>query len=77
MKKTFLILLLTLAALNMYAQSDVQTTTNSNGAVCKKFPNMPANAVPVWPKGAYTPLEDASCPPCYEYKRKNGIMTME
>ena len=82
MKKTFLISLLIPiaigAALTTYAQSsDVQTTTNNNGAVCKKFPNMPANAYPVWPKGAYTPLEDPSCAPCYEYKRKNGIMTME
>jgi len=76
MKKTFLISLLTLGAVTMYAQSD-NNSTNNNGAVCKKFQNMPANAVAVWPKGAYTPLEDPSCAPCYEYKSKHGVMIME
>jgi hypothetical protein len=78
MKKTFLISVLTLAAFSMYAQSaDQQTTTSYNGAVCKRFPNMPAGATPVWPKGAYTPTQDASCPPCYEYTSKHGVRIME
>lgn len=46
-------------------------------AVCKKFPNMPAGATPVFPASNYTPLQDPSCPPCYEYKSRYGYMVME
>jgi uncharacterized Zn-binding protein involved in type VI secretion len=79
MKKTFLISLLSIAALTTYAQSSENpgVTISKNGAVCKQFPNMPANAYPVWPKGTYTPLEDPSCPPCYEYTSKHGTLRME
>ncbi len=38
---------------------------------------MPANAVAVFPKSAYTPVEDPSCPPCYEYTTKRGLKVME
>jgi hypothetical protein len=75
MKKTILISALLLGAASMNAQTTYQTTTNH--AVCKSFPNMPANAVPVWPKGTYTPLEDPACPPCYEYTSKHGTRRME
>ncbi len=54
-----------------------RTYTGNYPAVCKSFPDMPANAHPVWPKGAYTPLEDPSCPPCYEYRSKHGTLRME
>jgi len=74
MKRTILISLLTLAAFSMNAQT---TTTNYDGAVCKKFPHMPANATAVWPKGTYTPTQDPSCPPCYEYTSKHGVLIME
>ncbi len=37
--------------------------------------NMPANAVPVYPKGDYTPLTNQ--PPCYQYKTKKGLDVME
>ncbi len=46
-------------------------------AVCRKAPNMPAGARPVFPSSAYTPLQDPSCPPCYEYRSKYGYMVME
>lgn len=74
MKKTFLISLLSLAAFSMNAQ----TVTTDKNAVCKKFPHMPAGATAVWPSGTYTPTQDPSCPPCYEYKSKRtGVMIME
>ena len=40
---------------------------------------MPANAVPAWPKSAYTPApsQDPSCAPCYEYTNKRGTVIME
>jgi len=52
-------------------------TAQATHAVCKKAPNMPANAKLVFPKSAYTPLQDASCPPCYEYTTKRGLKVME
>jgi hypothetical protein len=76
MKKSLLISLLCIAAIGANAQSTDQTVT-TNTAVCKTFPNKPARAVPVFPKTAYTPLEDPSCPPCYEYRSKYGYMVME
>lgn len=76
MKTSLSILLLCLATTGSYAQSTDQPAT-INTAVCKTFPNMPARAVPVFPKTAYTPLEDPSCPPCYEYRSKYGYMVME
>jgi len=63
-------LLLCITTIGAYAQS-------TDKAVCKSFPNMPARAVPVFPKTAYTPLEDPSCAPCYEYRSKYGYMVME
>lgn len=62
--------LLAVAALDAGAQS-------ANKTVCKKAPNMPANAVMVFPKSAYTPVQDPSCPPCYEYTTKRGLRVME
>ena len=38
---------------------------------------MPAKAVQVFPKDAYIPLEDKSCPPCYQYRGIHGTMVME
>jgi len=40
---------------------------------------MPANAVAAWPKSTYTasPVQDASCAPCYEYTNKRGTAIME
>ncbi len=38
------------------------------------YPQAPANAVPAWPKSAYTELKN---PPCYEYKNKRGLTVME
>ena len=46
-------------------------------AVCKRAPNMPKGARPVFPSSAYTPLQDPTCPPCYEYRSKYGYMVME
>lgn len=70
MKTTLLVSLLLLAVSGVYAQS-------AGKAVCKRSPNMPAGAKAVWPKSAYTPLQDPSCPPCYEYRSKHGYMVME
>ncbi len=65
------------AALNVMAQTADQSATNKH-LVCKKDPNMPKGAVPVWPKSDYTQLQDPSCPPCYKYKsKKTGLMIME
>ena len=75
MKKTILISLLVIAAMDIHAQSANRPTINND--VCKSFPNMPANAVPAWPKTAYTPLEDPKCPPCYEYVSQHGTLRME
>jgi hypothetical protein len=77
MKKILLLPVLMLAAISLQAQSMDRPATLNNNAVCKSFPDMPANAVPIWPKGAYTPLEDPSCPPCYEYTSKHGTLRME
>lgn len=71
MKKIIIISILALAALNTNAQS------SDAAAKCKKAPNMPANAVPAWPKSAYTPAGDPSCAPCYTYKTKRGLEVME
>lgn len=51
--------------------------TGNYPAVCLRSPNMPKGAVPVFPVSAYTPLEDPSCPPCYEYRSKYGYKVME
>lgn len=68
MKTTIIISLLSLATLGAYAQSN---------QVCPKPANMPKNAVMVYPKSAYTPVGDPSCPPCYLYTRKSGLQVME
>ncbi|MCW3121503.1 MAG: hypothetical protein JWQ38_995 [Flavipsychrobacter sp.] len=64
-----------------------QTVTNedinvqSQGTYMGNYPEskveapIPANAVPVYPKGAYTPLTDGA--PCYQYKTKKGLQVME
>ncbi len=51
--------------------------TGNYPAYCKRFPSMPANAIPVWPKGPYKAMEDPNCPPCYEYVSKHGTLRME
>jgi hypothetical protein len=33
------------------------------------YPTAPANAVPAWPSGSYTALQE---PPCYKYKNSEG-----
>lgn len=76
MKQTILISLLTVATFGAFAQSSDKATTLHNG-VCRVARNMPADAKPVFPESAYTPLQDPSCPPCYEYKSKYGYMVME
>ena len=78
MKKTFLISLLSFITLYGFAQS-TDAPLNVSKAVCLRDPDMPANAVPAWPKSAYTPVpaQDASCAPCYEYKNKHGFLIME
>jgi hypothetical protein len=40
----------------------------------KPDPEMPANAVPVWPESSATPTLN---PPCYKYKTKKGLEVME
>jgi len=77
MKTTIIISLLSLASLTAGAQTATKTITSSNHAVCMKAPDMPANAKLVFPKAAYTPVQDPSCPPCYEYTTKRGLKVME
>jgi len=60
--------------MNVQAQN---VYTGNYPKVCKRDPNMPANAVPVWPKGEYTPTQDPACAPCYEYTTKHGLGVME
>ena len=78
MKKTFLISLLSIAGFCGYAQTE-GVQVNVDRAGCLRDADMPANAVPAWPKSAYTPApaQDASCAPCYEYKNKRGTAIME
>ena len=54
-----------------------QNTYTGNYPVCKRDPDMPANAWLVWPKTAYKSNGNPACAPCYEYKSKNGILVME
>ena len=77
MKTTIIISLLSLAAFSANAQSATNTMENSKHAVCMKAADMPANAKMVFPKTAYTPVQDPSCPPCYEYTTKKGLKVME
>lgn len=78
MKKTLLASLLSLATLGVYAQScEHPVTVHNKKEACRIDPNMPARAKAVWPQSAYIPLEDPSCPPCYEYRSKYGYMVME
>ena len=53
------------------------TYTGNYPKVCKRDPDMPRGAVPVWPKDAYTPTQSPECAPCYEYTRKSGLTVME
>lgn len=76
MKKAIILSFLSFAVLNAIAQTDAPAV--SGNAVCNRIPNMPAHAARVWPKSAYIPIgEPASCPPCYEYKTKHGLVVME
>ena len=76
MKKVFIIPLLLLVTFYADAQA-TNTPVRVNDVVCKTDPDMPANAVRVWPKSAYTPTQDPSCAPCYQYKNKYGHTIME
>ena len=51
--------------------------TGNYPKVCKRDPDMPAHAVPVWPKTEYIPTQDPECAPCYEYTSKHGVAVME
>ena len=76
MKKTFMISFLLVAAINVFAQSTGQPT-KIDKAGCRVDPDMPKNATPAWPASAYTPVEDQSGAPCYEYTNKHGLTIME
>jgi hypothetical protein len=73
MKTALIVSFLCLASMGAFAQNTFET----NQVVCRIAPDMPKGARPVFPKGAYTALEDKSCPPCYEYRSKYGYMVME
>jgi hypothetical protein len=75
MKKIFILPILLLIASYGFAQTDAPDHAKKTG--CLTDPDMPRNAVPAWPKSAYTPVEDASCAPCYEYTSKRGTVIME
>ena len=77
MKRAFIITLLSLATASAFAQTEDASNSATNHEVCKRDPNMPANAKPAWPKSAYTPTQDPSCAPCYTYTRKSGLKVME
>jgi len=54
---------------------DRQTFCRADLNYCRVDPQMPANAVPAWPKNtSYIMLQD---PPCYEYINKHGLKIME
>ncbi len=78
MKKALIISLLSFITSYGFAQS-ADAPTRINKVQCMSDPDMPANAVLVWPESAYTPVADESrsCPPCYEYKDKRGHSIME
>ena len=76
MKKALLISLLTFVTSYGFAQS-ADAPGRVNNAHCSVDPDMPKNAVPAWPKSAYTATQDPSCAPCYEYKNKRGTEIME
>jgi hypothetical protein len=77
MKTTLLISLLCIASIGSYAQDNSTQVNTDKPAVCKKYAEMPKGAVLVWPKSAYVPVGDPSCPPCYEYTSKHGLTVME
>ena len=74
MKTTLLISLISLASIGSYAQD--QSAANNN-ATCKRYPGMPAYAVPAWPKTPYIAKGDPECAPCYTYTTKHGLTVME
>jgi hypothetical protein len=76
MKKALIIPLFLLMAATSFAQT-ANGPIKVNTAVCRTDPDMPKNAVLVWPKSDYTPTQDPSCAPCYEYKNKYGHTVME
>ena len=76
MKKLLIISFLSFAALQAFAQTGNETV-KVNTAGCMKDPDMPKNAVPAWPKSAYTPVGNPKCAPCYQYKNKHGLTIME
>lgn len=76
MKRILIITLLSLATASAFAQTEDAGTATKH-TVCKRDPNMPANAKPAWPKSDYTPTQDPSCAPCYTYTRKSGLKVME
>ena len=45
--------------------------------VCKRDPDMPANATPAWPSSPYVATQAPECAPCYTYVSQHGVEIME